>query len=208
MQNIKAFIFDLGGVLINLDPGRTRQSFIKLGIPHFDELFTVFRATPLFNNLETGYIEPGSFVDAIREESSLDLAEEDIISAWNAMLLDFRTESLRFVEKLGTRYPAFLFSNTNIIHYRSFQQTLRDTTPYQHLDDLFKKAYYSHEIGLRKPDVDSYRHIINEQQLDAEHTLFIDDNPENITGAEKAGLQTLHLKPFERVEILLEPYLS
>jgi glucose-1-phosphatase len=199
---LQSIIFDLGGVLINLDPERTRQSFIKLGIPHFDELFTVYKATQLFDDLETGKVDPDTFIKTLQKESS-GAAEKDIVDAWNAMLLDFRLESLHFVNQLKAQYQTFLFSNTNIIHYNAFQQTVKETTPYDSVDQLFHKAYYSHDIGFRKPDVGAYRYIIAEKGLDAGQTLFIDDNKFNIEGAREAGLQTKQLLPGERVEKVL-----
>jgi glucose-1-phosphatase len=200
---IKSIIFDLGGVLINLDPERTRKSFIKLGTPHFDQLFTVYKATQLFDDLETGHADPETFIKTLQKETAKGTTEKDIIDAWNAMLLDFRVESLDFVNQLKDKYPTFLFSNTNIIHHQSFQQTIKETTPYESVDALFHKAYYSHEIGMRKPVVDAYRYIITEKGLDAAQTLFIDDNKDNIQGAKDAGLQTVHLLPGERVEKVL-----
>jgi len=202
-MKITSIIFDLGGVLINLDPERTRQSFIKLGTPNFDQLFTMYKATQLFYDLETGHVDPDTFIKTLQKETAKGATEQDIIDAWNAMLLDFRLESLDFVKQLKALYPTFLFSNTNIIHHKSFQQTIRETTPYSSVDELFHKAYYSHEIGLRKPVVDAYRYIITEKKLDAGQTLFIDDNKDNIRGAKEAGLQTLHLLPGERVENVL-----
>ncbi|MGL6268870.1 MAG: HAD family hydrolase [Chitinophagaceae bacterium] len=202
-MKITSLIFDLGGVLINLDPERTRQSFIKLGIPHFDQLFTVYKSSQLFEDLETGHVDPDTFIKTLQEETAKGSTEQDIIDAWNAMLLDFRLESLDFVKQLKALYPTFLFSNTNIIHHKSFQQTIKETTPYSSVDELFHKAYYSHEIGRRKPIVDAYRYIITEKKLDAGQTLFIDDNKDNILGAKEAGLQTLHLLPGERVENVL-----
>ena len=202
-MQVSSIIFDLGGVLINLDPERTRQSFIKLGTPHFDQLFTMYKATQLFYDLETGHVDSDTFIKTLQKETVKGTSEQDIIDAWNAMLLDFRLESLDFVKQLKAQYPTFLFSNTNIIHQKSFQQTIKETTPYSSVDELFHKAYYSHEIGLRKPVVDAYRYIITEKKLDAGQTLFIDDNKDNIQGAKEAGLQTLHLLPGERVEKVL-----
>jgi putative hydrolase of the HAD superfamily len=202
-MKVTSIIFDLGGVLINLDPERTRQSFIKLGTPHFDQLFTVYRATKMFDDLETGHVDSDTFIKTLQKETVKGTTEQDIIDAWNAMLLDFRLESLDFVSQLKEKYPTFLFSNTNIIHHKSFQQTIKETTPYNSVDALFHKAYYSHEIGWRKPLVDAYRYIITEKALDAGQTLFIDDNKDNIQGAKEAGLQTLHLLPGERIEKVL-----
>ena len=202
-MEITSIIFDLGGVLINLDPERTRQSFIKLGTPHFDQLFTVYKATQLFEDFETGHVDAETFIKTLHKETASGTTDQDIIDAWNAMLLDFRIESLHFVNLLKEKYPTFLFSNTNIIHFKAFQQTIKDTTPYSSVDDLFHKAYYSHEIGLRKPVVDAFRYIITEKKLEAGQTLFVDDNKDNIEGARTAGLQTLHLLPGERIEKVL-----
>ena len=91
----------------------------------------------------------------------------------------------------------------DIADWKAFQQTVKETTPYGSVDHLFHKAYYSHEIGFRKPDVDAYRYIIAEKGLDAGQTLFIDDNKFNIEGAREAGLQTKLLLPGERVEKVL-----
>ena len=198
-----SIIFDLGGVLINLDPERTRRSFIKLGTPHFDQLFTIYKATQLFDDLETGRVDPETFIKTLQKETAKGTTEQNIIDAWNAMLLDFRLESLDFVNQLKEKYPTFLFSNTNIIHYKAFQQSIKETTPYNSVDDLFHKAYYSHEIGWRKPAVDAYRYIITEKSLDPGQTLFIDDTKNNIDGAREAGLQVLQLLPGERVENVL-----
>lgn len=203
MKHIEAVIFDLGGVLLNLAPEKTREAFVALGVEHFDELFTVFKATPLFDQLETGHVSPAEFVAALKKEMRTETQDQAIIDAWNAMLLDFRVESLRFVETLKARRPVFLYSNTNSIHYDAFQETLRRTTPYGLLDELFHKAYYSHEIGHRKPDPGGYQHILLEQGLDPGTTLFVDDNAGNIRGAMATGLQVHHLQPAERVEDLL-----
>ena len=203
MQQVKAIIFDLGGVLINLAPNRTRDAFIKLGIPHFEELFTVFKATPLFDDLETGRVQPGDFIQKLRHESRVPISEEQIVAAWNAMLLDFRMDSLSFIESLSEKYPVFLYSNTNRIHYESFEATYRNLRPDKHFNDLFNKAYYSHEIGYRKPEIEGYLHIINDQGLAAGNTLFVDDNAGNIEGAKTAGLLTHHLGATERIENVL-----
>jgi HAD superfamily hydrolase (TIGR01509 family) len=203
-RRTRTLIFDLGGVLLDLDPERTRQAFIGLGIPHFDQLFTVHKATELFNRLETGGVEPRLFVETLIREADRPVMAPEIVDAWNAMLLDYRQDSLRFVERLRERYHVLLFSNTNAIHYEAFQRNLRETTPWHRLEDLFHTAYFSHILGRRKPEVTAYEAIIEEQELDPATTLFIDDNLLNVRGAEAAGLMTHHLLPGERVEGILK----
>jgi FMN phosphatase YigB (HAD superfamily) len=207
MSSVHAVIFDLGGVLLNLAPERTKQAFELLGVRDFDRLFTVYSATPLFDRLETGHVSPEEFIASLKRELPTPVSDQSIIDAWNAMLLDFRIGSLRFVEQLKTRRPVLLFSNTNRIHYDAFQRSLRERTSYQRLDDLFHKAYYSHEIGHRKPDPGGYIHILQDQGLNPATTLFVDDNLKNIQGALETGLQAHHLKPGETVEQVLSALL-
>jgi len=202
-DRISTIIFDLGGVLLNLDPDRTRTAMTGLGIGHFDELFTVHKATELFNRLETGGVEPRLFVDTLIREADRPVTAPEIVEAWNAMLLDFRTDSLHFLERLKEKRHVLLFSNTNAIHYDAFQRTLRETTPWRRLEDLFHTAYFSHILGRRKPEVSAFEAIVEEQELDPATTLFVDDNLQNVLGARAAGLQAYHFPLHEKVEEIL-----
>jgi len=96
------------------------------------------------------------------------------------------------LHEIGKRYKVFLFSNTNKIHYDVFTESFRQRTG-EDFNNLLIKAYYSHEIGLRKPYPESYLYILNEQKLKPGETLFVDDTLKNIEGAKQAGLQTVHL---------------
>lgn len=203
MKKPTAVIFDFGGVLLNLDLKKTLLAFESLGIPHFEDLFNLYKSTALFDDLEIGKVTPAQFMDNLRRETELELSDDQITEAWNALLMDFRTESLHFVARLKTQIPAYLYSNTNIIHYECFQERIREVTPFSHLNELFHRAYYSHEIGMRKPHPEGFLHIIQENALDASSTLFVDDNADNIKGAKSVGLLTHHLQPDERVEQVL-----
>ena len=202
-QKPSAVIFDFGGVLLNLDLDSTAQAFFNLGIPDFKKIFTLYHASPVFIDLEIGKIDPKTFAQGIIREIGHPVSEQEIFDAWNTILGDYRQESLAFVEKLRGQMPVYLYSNTNIIHYEVFQQKIAETTPYKHLNDLFKRAYYSHEMGLRKPHAEGYLHILAQEGLNAANTLFVDDNIDNIKGAEAVGLKTHHLQSEERIETAL-----
>ena len=106
------------------------------------------------------------------------------------MLLDFRQESLNVLESLKDKYNLFLLSNTNSIHLEAFNQTLREETGKTSLDEYFIKSYYSHIIQLRKPYVATYQWVLNDGNMIAAETLFIDDSVKNIVGAKEAGIKT------------------
>ncbi len=189
----KNIIFDFGGVFLNLDFSLTEKAFRNLGVPQFNAMFTQHHSNDLFLNLETGKISPQEFYDAFRKETQTNLTNEQIRGAWNALLRDFPQERVNWLEEVAKRYRIFLFSNTNQIHYDHFMADFRTNNNGRDFNSFFIKAYYSHEMGLRKPDAASFEAIIQAEKLNPEETLFIDDTLKNIEGAQKTGLQTIHL---------------
>ncbi|MGH2642632.1 MAG: HAD family hydrolase [Chitinophagaceae bacterium] len=208
MMKIDAIILDLGGVLLNLDYRKTEDAFIKLGIPHFSHLYNQHQADFLFTDFETGKISPEDFIQALINESSKKITTKQVIEAWNAMLLDFPPERIALLKKLKTHFPLFLFSNTNGIHLPAFNQKLTEEYGLPSLDELFNKAYYSHLIGERKPDLAAYRIVIRENNLNPATTLFVDDNAANVKGAEKAGLFAVQLKESQPINELIGKILA
>lgn len=193
--NIKNIIFDLGGVIMDVDYQKTIDEFKKLGIKNVESKYTQARQVPDFDQLDTGKISPGEFRNRIRAHSNNELTDKQIDRAWNAMLLDFRRERFILLKELRKHYKTFLLSNTNAIHLDCFMEKLRQTMGIDDLSDYFIEDYYSHRIGLRKPDREVYEYILNRHGLLPEETLFIDDSPQHVEGARKTGLQAHHLEP-------------
>lgn len=202
MKTIKNIIFDLGGVLLNIDYHATSKAFHDLGASDFDALFTQFTANHLFESLETGEIEPGQFYSAVSEHCRPGTTENEIREAWNAMLLDFRKPSIDALGKLGAKYNIYLLSNTNAIHLEAFGRSFTEETGQPSIDNYFIRTYYSHLIGRRKPYVETYQYVLGDAGLIAEETLFIDDSLNNIEGAREAGLKVHHLLPGQYIEQL------
>ena len=178
---------------MNIDFKLTEQAFADLGIEGFAAMSSQHQTNPLFEQLETGKISAEKLCIAFRKATNSTLTDEQIKAAFNALLLDFPPERLEWLEQISKKYKVYLFSNTNIIHYEAFMKIFVTSSGQPDLNKYFIKAYYSHEMGLRKPCVESYLKILEEQQLVAAETLFIDDTAKNIEGALKAGLQTIHL---------------
>ncbi len=197
MQGIKNIIFDLGGVIINLDNQLTENAFLALGARPLKEYFGHGHAASFFKDYEVGGISDQQFVDNIKSLTGITASDEDIIRAWNALLLDFPPERIRLLKDLRKSYRIFLFSNTNALHLAHLQQIYRDTFPGDEygLDGHFERAYYSHTLKMRKPDIGSFQYILKENQLRGEETLFVDDALINVEGAEKAGLKGFFLRP-------------
>jgi len=194
MQNIKNIIFDLGGVILNIDIRRTEKALRELGIDNLSQHMNQAHLLSFFKEYEEGKIDDAAFIGAIRSLSQRALEENAIVNAWNALLLDFPAERIELLRRLRKKYRLFLLSNTNGIHYRKFQQQLFVQTGH-YLEDLFEKTYYSHTIGLSKPDAAAFRLVIEENNLDPAQTIFIDDTEANMSGAKETGLHVALLRP-------------
>lgn len=195
MKTFKNIIFDLGGIFIDINFSNTENAFTSLGISNWSQFYTQSTASTLFENLETGKVTPQQFYNAFRKEAATEVTDKQIRDAWNAMLGSFWPERLQWLEKIAKQYNIYLYSNTNLIHYKAFQQTFKKCTGKENFDDYFIKAHYSHELGLRKPYPASFTKLLEIEKLTASETLFIDDTAKNIEGAKQAGLHTILLLP-------------
>ncbi len=194
MTKVKNIIFDLGGVILNIDFSKTENAFRELGINGFSEMYTQHHSNELFVQLEKGTISPDAFYDTFRKATDSELSNEAIKNAWNALLIDFRLPSLEWLEQIKDQYQIFLFSNTNQIHHDEFLEMYSRQTGRSNFDNFFKKAYYSQQLGMRKPDLEPFLYILKQEGLIAEETLFIDDTIKNIKAAKLVGMQTIHLQ--------------
>jgi len=195
MQGIKNIIFDLGGVILNLDNKRTEDAFTSLGVKDFRSYFGHGHASDFFREYEVGGISDRQFIDSIRQLTGISVSDEAIVEGWNALLLDFPPERIQLLKQLKKSYRLFLFSNTNALHLAALQKTYTDAFGGGSLEDHFEKTYYSHLLGMRKPDRESFEYILRENQLIAGETMFVDDAIVNVEGAEQVGLRGLFLRP-------------
>lgn len=199
---IKNIIFDFGGVLYDIDFRLSFTAFENLGVKNIQELFSQHTATALFQQIEMGLITPAAFYNGLREYTPQPVTDEELKNAWNALLLHYRYESLACLPRLKEHYNLYLLSNTNIIHYNHFTDDLKRTTAYPSLESFFDKAYFSHEIHLRKPTKEAFEYVLEDAGLHAEETLFIDDTSSNLPAARESGIKTHLLLPAERIETL------
>ena len=194
MQGIKHIIFDLGGVILNIDYRRPQEEFKKLGIADVEALYSKSSQTELFDLLETGQIGEDEFVERIQDLAGIKLRHSDVIHAWNSILLDYPLRRLQILQQLQLHYNLFLLSNTNEIHERAFNTLLQETCGYPSLAVFFDKVYLSHRVGLRKPNPAIFQMVLDQNGLTPSETLFIDDSPQHIESAAAMGIQTIHMK--------------
>lgn len=200
IEGVKHIIFDLGGVLLNIDYKLTEQAFVNLGIKDFPSIYSQLQQTSLFDDYETGKISSTNFIESLKKQVELDLTEQQIVDAWNAMLLDFPLRRLQLLQQLRNQYDLILLSNTNAIHEEAFSKKLMDEHGIPHIGVFFDKVYLSHKVGMRKPNTDIFNKILVDNGLKAEDTLFIDDSPQHIEGAQRVNIRAIHLKDGMTIE--------
>ncbi len=188
-MDVKNIIFDLGGVLLNLNFNAMSTEFKKLGIHYFDQIYSKANQTDLFSDFEIGKISPQDFRDEIRKIAGLNINDNNIDLAWNKILLDFPVENKILLENLKLKYRLFLLSNTNDIHIECFQKNLTQQYGLNILDSIFEKSYYSSQIGKRKPNADAFEWVLSTNDLLLNETIFIDDSAHHVEGALKMGLK-------------------
>ena len=203
VEKIKNIIFDFGGVILNIDYQLTVEAFKEIGFDNFENVFSKASQNQLFDNLEIGLINPQEFRDGIRKISKRNFSDERIDYAWNKIILDLPEKRILLLKELKTKYRTYLLSNTNKIHYDLYITYLQKYG-YKDFNEIFEKAYFSHEIKMRKPNKEIFEFVLAEQQLIPEETLFIDDSIQHINSAKNSGILTYHLTNNEDITDLFD----
>ena len=192
MIDIKNIIFDFGGVIININHQRVENAFKALGITNFEVLFNQATQSKLFQQFEKGEMTAPDFRHGIRELTHLDISDDTLYKAWNKIIGEYPPERIELLNQIKNNYRLFLLSNTNSIHYDYYIPKFKREFGYS-FESLFEKTYWSFKFGKRKPESDSYNHLIAENSLVPAESLFIDDSLQNIVAAKKVGLEAVHL---------------
>lgn len=192
-MHIKNIIFDFGFVLLGLNEQATVVKLAELLDIQPHEVFTFIAKNSQFYKFECGEIDADTFLNSIIKSAKKPISKNQIIDAWNAMLLDFPIAHIELLINLKSKYRTFLLSNTNIIHQIAFEENMKKQGIEYSMHDLFEQVWYSHTIHMRKPHVATYKAVLEMAQINANETIFLDDKLENIEGAQKAGLHTIHI---------------
>ncbi len=186
---IKNLILDMGGVILDVDYKKIFEEFKKFGCKDMQSFFTQQTQIPLVDDFEKGLISPARFRDEVRKITNLNTEDKDLDYIWNSMILGVRKKDVELLKVLRNKYEKiFLFSNTNEIHIESVKKLFFDNLGYDVFDLMFDKVYFSNEIHLRKPDVESFDFVVADANINKNETLFIDDTSQNVSGAKQSGL--------------------
>ncbi|AWW33258.1 HAD family phosphatase [Echinicola strongylocentroti] len=192
-KNIDFFVFDLGGVIIDLDiPFTISQLSSYLDGDGNDELGN-FMAHPVHHAFEKGEISEAIFRDEIRRSFNKEWTDREIDAIWNGMLKNIPMQKIELLRELRKTHPVYMLSNTNGIHFKKVEEILLNDTGIDRFSTLFDELFLSHEMGCRKPDAVIYEKVLEKVGMPAEKGVFFDDTAPNLTGAQKVGLNTVHI---------------
>ena len=204
-QKYDSIIFDLGGVLYDIDVQRTKNVFAALGLNDFSKLYTLKEQVDLFDSLEKGFINEQKFVEGINKLGGTNLSPEQIKNAWNALLIGMPRENVELLRNLKSKgHKLYLLSNTNILHYSSIQREMKEKFGLDSLDELFDRAYISYKMGMRKPDPEIYQRVI--QDIDPLRSVFIDDNQDNVNASMAAGIPAVQKLKDQTLQEILDKW--
>ncbi|MES2795098.1 MAG: HAD family phosphatase [Bacteroidota bacterium] len=205
-SNIKNIIFDLGNVVIDIDPSKTYQSFANLSkSKNAIEVEQLIKEKHIWLDYEKGFNTEGEFRETLTQALDLQATYTQIDQAFNALLLDIDPRRIDLIERLGKSFRLFVLSNTSKIHMDEFEKIAHRCTGRPNIWSLFEKPYFSFEMGKLKPELEIYQEVLDSSNLLPEQTLFIDDLLPNIEGAKLLHINTIHLvKPFTIVDHLYE----
>ena len=186
---IKNIIFDFGDVFINLDKQATYKELAKLGVTEVTE-----EMMQQYYQYEMGLTTTDEFVNWFHQK--FNISKENLINAWNAILLDFPKHRLAFLKELAgsNKYRLFLLSNTNDLHI-SWIQNDWGAELYSEFKNCFEQFYLSHEINMRKPNTNIFEFVLKENDLKASETIFIDDTKKNSDAAAQLGIHVWNNNP-------------
>ena len=193
LQGVDVIIFDFGNVLIDLDYPRIIQEFKKVAKKNQENIRKLVMDSKILTKFETGQIEPDRFLAAVNQILDTNLSELEFERIWNSMLKSITKERMDKVLKIGEKFDNYILSNANITHEIAFEAMIMDATGKDSIRDFVKEAYFSHEIGMRKPNQDIYEFVIDDISNYPSRMLFLDDRLDNIEAAREAGMKTVQI---------------
>ena len=202
LSELDTIIFDLGEVIVDLDTDAVLKAFTELTRADGREIRDLIVSSPYLYQYETGQLADEEFVNEVNTLLRSQIGFADFRYAWNLMIKSIPMQRLNFMDKLKETHKILVLSNTNAMHEACFEEMVELQTGLK-MRHFAHTVYYSHRIGLRKPESAIFELVIREQNLRPDRTAFLDDRPENIEAAKATGLQAIQvMHPDQIFEIL------
>ena len=206
-MNRKALIFDMGGVLVDLDIEDCKRAFKDyLGYDRIDEIIDPCHQKGIYGDLEEGKLTAEEFRQIVLSESRPGSPVEDVDRAMWHILTGIEPYKISLLKRLAENYDLYMLSNNNAICLPRSRQLFAEAGA--SLEELFRKCYFSFEMKALKPSEEFYKAVMEDIGGSAEDMLFIDDSQKNVDGSIRAGLPAVYYEPGTELEALLDKVLE
>ncbi len=202
MRDIEAIVFDLGGVIVDVDFARVTKRWAELARCDAAALHARFSLDEAYAQHERGGITAVEYFASLRRSLDIDISDEQFLEGWNAIFAGVIPGIEPLIERAAGQYPLYVFSNSNPTHEALWAPKYARTL------EPFRRVFVSSNIGLRKPDVAAYRFVAREIDVAPDRILFFDDSPANVAGAEEAGLKAVLVRSNDDVAATMSALLA
>jgi putative hydrolase of the HAD superfamily len=194
----QALLFDLGGVLIDIDFSRAIRAWAPFSALTESQLAAAFRFDAAYAQHECGRLSSPAYFAHLADVLQLSATPAQVEAGWNAIFKGEIAATRRLVQQAGRMLPCHAFTNTNHSHMQVW------TALYPDVVAAFRHIFASHQIGLRKPDRAAFDLVCTAMQCKPAEVLFFDDLADNVQAAQAAGLQAVLVRSPRDVESALQ----
>ena len=191
---IKALLFDLGGVVIDVDFNQVFTKWAIFSNRGIEEIRSKFSLDHFYKSHEKGEIDISEYFSSLRKTLGIDISDFQFEEGWNSIFkaeIDGISELLKIAKE---KLPLYAFTNSNRVHEKVWSKKFSQTLSH------FQTVFTSSDIGMRKPDPEAFQFVANSIGIELSEIIFYDDSIENIIGARNVGLNVVHVKSISDVE--------
>ena len=187
-RNIEGLLFDLGGVLIEINFEHALQAWNQWTLLSIEEIRRRFKMDEPYESHERGEISASEYFSHVRNELELQASDSEIVLGWNAIFLNEIVETVNYIRAAKDELPCYAFTNSNPTHQIYWMSA------FPRVVESFDQIFVSSELGVRKPDRKAFEAIAEATGISLDAMLFFDDTEENAKGAQAAGMHAIHVK--------------
>ena len=199
---IKALLFDLGGVVIDIDFNKVFTRWAEYSNRSLKEIRSKFSFDCFYKAHERGEIDSSEYFNSLRKTLDIDISDLQFEEGWNSIYNGEIPGAAGLLEYAKEKIPIYGFTNSNHLHKKVWSRK------YSKILSLFREVFVSSDIGKRKPEPDAFQMVARAMGVDLTRIVFFDDSIENIAGAQKIGMKTVHVKSVSDIETGLKMYLD
>ena len=189
---IRTVIFDLGGVIITLDPQQAVDRFKALGVQDAEQRLDSYTQSGIFGDVEHGLITAEQFRLELSKLVGREVTHQQCAFAWQGYAKEVPQRNLDALQRLRQEgYRVLLLSNTNPFMMEWVESPAFDGKGHP-VSHYFDHCYLSYQMKLMKPSEDIFRALLRQEKTFASECLFVDDGPRNVMTASQLGMFTMH----------------